>query len=558
MQGLSCGLVDSKPRLWIFQNGIVQYHCEYWNVPVYDLCMSSDEHVVSVDELARADLRVGGLYGGVSRGRSVDPISRLLKVGARGGIRGIGSATRDQVKLVALCSNGQQSVWPDHLDNETGVLTYFGDNRTAGRSLLDTNLRGNVILRNAFAAAQGSEQDRERVPPFFYFEQVDERGPVVRFCGLAVPGGPEIRSEDSLIEITHRVKKGDVQNYQAKFTILNEPIIYREWIDSLVAGNPALAGGCPDSWKEWVVSGTYSIVYGVDFHRNPRRRQTVDVREIELNDNNPDYRNLVSKLKKFGGVVLTGPSGTGKSWLASQAALLLTEGDPNRYAIAQFHPSYQFEDFMEGYRPSLVGSGFELQDGVFLRLVDNAYDNSSKTHVMVIDELNRADVARVFGEALTYIDRSKRGHRFLLPSGRPCSIPPNLWIIATMNPADRGVDELDSAFERRFAKVQKNADRNLLQKWLSDADLNEDIVRRVVSWFDRVNSLERQMVPGSGLGHAYFYGVDGLESLQELWDCQLQFHIDRAFEHDRGTRDSLKAGWPVHTSEAVSSPTGNE
>lgn len=127
-----------------------------------------------------------------------------------------------------------------------------------------------------------------------------------------------------------------------------------------------------------------------------------------------------------------------------------------------------------------------------------------------------------------------------------------------MNPADRGIDELDSAFERRFAKVHKNADRNILQKWLSEADLNEVTVRRVVAWFDRVNALERQMIPGSGLGHAYFYGLDGLESLEELWECQLQFHIERVFEYDPDTRDKLKADWPAHPTKAGSSPTADE
>src|SRR6266568_8166544 len=142
--------------------------------------MSDYDDVVPIDELPTADLRVGALYGGVTTGRSVDPLSRLLKVGVMGGIRGTGSPTNDRMKLVALYSKGDVPGWLDEIDNQTGILTYYGDNRDPQRDLLDTNNRGNLILRNAFDAAAGGAEDRMRVPPFFYFERVDETGPLIK------------------------------------------------------------------------------------------------------------------------------------------------------------------------------------------------------------------------------------------------------------------------------------------------------------------------------------------------------------------------------------------
>jgi hypothetical protein len=226
--------------------------------------MPDDDGVVSIDELDKADLRVGALYGGMTAGRSVDPLSRLLKVGVQGGIRGKGSPTTDNMQLVALYSTGMESEWPDRVDDDSGILTYFGDNRGPGRDLLDTSLRGNLIFRNAFDAAAGSVDDRLRVPPFFYFERVDTRGPIVRFRGLAVPGVPGRGAVGSLNEIIHDVNGVEVRNYEAKFTILSDLVISRQWIEAILAGEPSISNGCPRAWREWAERGVYRSIASPD------------------------------------------------------------------------------------------------------------------------------------------------------------------------------------------------------------------------------------------------------------------------------------------------------
>lgn len=162
----------------------------------------------------------------------------------------------------------------------------------------------------------------------------------------------------------------------------------------------------------------------------------------------PEVQEIIDLLEDFSGVILSGPPGTSKTYLANSVAKTLADGDETQTAFVQFHPSYQYEDFMEGYRPNEQGGGFERRLGVFLNLCHTATEDPHSPHILVIDEISRGDAARVFGEALTYIEKSKRGLSFYLPSGRTAVVPPNVHIIATMNPLDRGVDEVDAAFER--------------------------------------------------------------------------------------------------------------
>jgi 5-methylcytosine-specific restriction protein B len=262
-----------------------------------------------------------------------------------------------------------------------------------------------------------------------------------------------------------------------------------------------------------------------------------------LDSEDPRLKKILRLLRRFGGVILSGPPGTGKSWLAGQIADRITEGKNDRRADIQFHASYQFEDFIEGYRPKEDASGFEPRDGVFLRLVQEATKHSSENYVIVIDELSRADVGRVFGEALTYIERSKRGQTFVLPSGKRCSIPLNLYLIATMNPLDRGVDEVDAAFERRFAKVEMPPRRDLLEELLDRNGFTEETVqRRLLGWFSKINSRSAQ-TPAAAIGHAYFIDVVDPETLQEVWDYQLKYHVERVFKYEPETRTEIINGW---------------
>jgi 5-methylcytosine-specific restriction enzyme B len=240
----------------------------------------------------------------------------------------------------------------------------------------------------------------------------------------------------------------------------------------------------------------------------------------------------------FAGVILSGQPGTSKTYYARRIAATLCEGEESRIAFVQFHPSYQYEDFIETYQPTAAG-GFAPKPRVFLEMCDFA-SASGILHVLVIDELSRTDAVRVFGEALTYLEAPQRGVEFELASGRRVSIPKNLFIVATMNPWDRGVDELDMAFERRFAKISLEPSAAILRSMLANNKMSADLIDRVAIFFDHVQRLES---PHARIGHAYFARVSDAAGLRRLWENQLSHHFRRAFRFATKEFDGLKASW---------------
>ncbi|MFC5949759.1 McrB family protein [Pseudonocardia lutea] len=261
--------------------------------------------------------------------------------------------------------------------------------------------------------------------------------------------------------------------------------------------------------------------------------------KIESND--PIVAEIISLLPRYGGVILTGPPGTSKSWYAAKATTVLTEGDESRSRYVQFHPSYQYEDFVQGFRPTEDG-GFELADRTLMELCRVAEKAPEKLHVLVIDELSRGEPGRVFGEALTYIEKSKRTLPFTLASGQIRSIPRNIFVIATMNPLDKGVDEVDAAFERRFAKIAMDPDRFILERILADNGLDAPLARRVVGFFDKVNGLAARL-PQAAIGHTFFVDVVDEDSLRSAWKYQLRFIFERALRFDADTHRDIVSSW---------------
>ncbi|MFE3799790.1 restriction endonuclease [Nocardia tengchongensis] len=220
--------------------------------------MLNGERVVGFDDLEASDLFLDRIYAGKTlNGRSVDPLKQIFKVGVQGGIRFRGSAVKNQVRLVVLYSTGEDPDWRDNLDPETGILEYYGDNKHSGRELLNTHLQGNLALRNAFSASRGSNQDRETVSPFFYFERVSKKGSLVRFRGLAAPGAEALTQAEELKELWWSKDGLRFQNYRARFTILDATLISHTWIRTLLDGLSPLGEGCPDAWREWVETRNY-------------------------------------------------------------------------------------------------------------------------------------------------------------------------------------------------------------------------------------------------------------------------------------------------------------
>lgn len=286
-----------------------------------------------------------------------------------------------------------------------------------------------------------------------------------------------------------------------------------------------------------------SVLNAEDLGVAPTLFETGEEDKAPLQSNIEDNDDLLLQVQQlledgFGGIIFTGPPGTGKSWYAAEIAAKIA-GHSERVRFIQFHASYQYEDFVEGYVPKEEG-GFELKGKHLLDMCEKARDAEGEPCVLVIDELSRSDPGRVFGEALTYIESTRRSMEFRLASGNTASIPENLVFLTTMNPMDRGVDEVDAALERRFAKIAMDPDPDELQRFLEGNGMSEDLQNRVLGFFDHLQTHEN---PYCKVGHAYFRAVSDEDSLRRLWDHQLRFHMEKAFRLDPVGLNAVSGRW---------------
>ncbi len=213
-------------------------------------------------------------------------------------------------------------------------------------------------------------------------------------------------------------------------------------------------------------------------------------------------------------LLLQGPPGTGKTYLARRLAWLLLEAqDAARLELVQFHPSYGYEDFVAGFRPGSDGQ-FRLVPGVLPLLCARAAADPQRPYVLLIDELNRGPVARIFGELLLLFEADKRGpaHALRLPYAPPEAplffVPANLYVIGTLNLADRALAPLDYALRRRFAFVDVRPQfgpplRCLLAAHAVPPALSERIVTRFAA-LNQTIADDPALGPEFALGHSYF------------------------------------------------------
>lgn len=232
-------------------------------------------------------------------------------------------------------------------------------------------------------------------------------------------------------------------------------------------------------------------------------------------------------LERKGQVILYGPPGTGKTYWAErttrdlaaihafgkffqslddteQAAIIGRDQQPGLVRFCCFHPAYGYEDFIEGYRPLLVNgvAAFELRSGVFKRLCKDAAAEPQRHFYLIVDEINRGDIPRIFGELLTILEKDKRTKSMLLPvSQESFSVPKNVFVVGTMNTADRSISLLDAALRRRFGFVELMPDPSVLRGSVVAGILLQ-------SWLKALNARIQEHVGRDArnlqIGHSYF------------------------------------------------------
>ncbi len=203
---------------------------------------------VSWGDLPDVDLHVDACYQGGRKGNAGDdPLVRLVGVSNQGGFRYLGS--KEQPRLIVLTSSMADPDWPDHLDVESGVFTYFGDNKRPGRELHDTPRVGNSLLRDLFARAHGGPGHRAAAAPVLVFSRAAPYRDVV-FRGLAVPGAVGLSQVEDLVAVWKTRDGQRFQNYRAQFTILDEPVISRAWLGAIQQG-ATRDTDAPKAWIDW-------------------------------------------------------------------------------------------------------------------------------------------------------------------------------------------------------------------------------------------------------------------------------------------------------------------
>jgi hypothetical protein len=226
-------------------------------------------------------------------------------------------------------------------------------------------------------------------------------------------------------------------------------------------------------------------------------------------------RVLVS-LRRRRNLILQGSPGVGKSFLARRLAYaLIGAKQPDQVQVVQFHQSFAYEDFIQGWRPTSNG-GFALRNGVFYDFCRRAQGKPGQPHVFVIDEINRGNLSKVFGELLLLIEADKRGPDFAIPLTYSESatdtffVPENVYLVGLMNTADRSLAMVDYALRRRFAFVtlEPAFESPVFRKTLLEKGVDAGIIERIIA---RVGEVNRRIVDdkknlgaGFAIGHSYF------------------------------------------------------
>nr|WP_302119278.1 winged helix-turn-helix domain-containing protein [Ruminococcus bromii] len=254
----------------------------------------------------------------------------------------------------------------------------------------------------------------------------------------------------------------------------------------------------------------------IDVEEEPLNTYTKENFLADVYISEKQYDTLEGLLRKKLNVILQGAPGVGKTYAAKRLAYsMMGVKDPERVQLVQFHQSYSYEDFVEGFRPSSTGMNFEIKKGAFYNFCKKASDDKENEYFFIIDEINRGNLSKIFGELFMLIEADKRGNDIqLLYSSDKFSVPKNVYIIGMMNTADRSLAMIDYALRRRFAffemKPAFESEGFRKYQYVLENDKFNKLIDCVISLNQKIAD-DDSLGEGFCIGHSYFCDIEEIK-----------------------------------------------
>jgi 5-methylcytosine-specific restriction protein B len=298
-------------------------------------------------------------------------------------------------------------------------------------------------------------------------------------------------------------------------------------LDKLIAKYQAQLGGTVNTSVE-IDAGSDELTNAVTPSLPAPVPYTLDEAVEGLFIEKEGFKSMLDLWERKRNIILHGPPGVGKTYFCRRLAYaLLLEKAKDRVETVQFHQTYAYEDFVQGYRPGK--DGFERRDGLFYQFCERARDDQERKYVFIIDEINRGNLSKIFGELMMLIESDKRTPEWAVPLAYSLNpddkfyIPKNLYLIGLMNTADRSLAMVDYALRRRFAFVELTPrfQSKKFETLLLEAGTPKDIVTKIISGMTTLNEAiakdTANLGPGYCIGHSFFCDLPKDRPPDQLW-----------------------------------------